>query len=82
MENFVYYVFPFVSQVPYPKRQYLPVTIIEDGYLSRENLQKAGKDRDWLTRVLREKGADQQDTLLLTVDAGDNILWLGKEDGT
>ena len=81
-------VFPYPAHSPatakeagiHPKRQYLPVTIIEDGYLSRENLQKAGKDRDWLTRVLREKGADQQDTLLLTVDAGDNILWLGKED--
>ena len=83
-------VFPYPAYTPatakdagiHPKRQYLPVTIIEDGYLSRENLEKAGKDRDWLTRVLREKGADQQDTLLLTVDAGDNILWLGKEDGT
>ncbi len=62
------------------KRQYLPVTIIEDGYLSKENLKWAGKDENWLSRVLKEKNARQEDTLLLTVDAGDQILWLGKGD--
>ena len=52
------------------------------GYLSRDNLRKAGKDEDWLGRVLREKGAQKKDTLLLTVDAGDHIFWLGKGDVT
>lgn len=80
-------VFPYPKEQPASakdagiqvKPQYLPVTIIEDGYLSRENLEKAGKDDAWVRRVLEERGAQQRDTLLLTVDAGDKIIWLGKE---
>ena len=83
-------VFPFPKDRPATAKeagietgkQYLPMTIIEDGYLSRDNLRKAGKDEDWLGRVLREKGARKKDTLLLTVDAGDHIFWLGKGDVT
>ena len=83
-------VFPFPKDRPATAKeagietgkQYLPMTIIEDGYLSRDNLRKAGKDEDWLGRVLREKGAQKKDTLLLTVDAGDHIFWLGKGDVT
>lgn len=82
-----------VSVFPYPKhcpasakdagvaasRQYLPVTIIEDGYLSRENLRRAGKDDEWLSRVLAEHDALPADTLLLTVDEGDQVVFLGRE---
>lgn len=72
-----------LSVFPYPAKgtQYLPVTVIEDGWLSRENLQKAGKDAMWLDRILEEKGARIHSTLLLTVDAGGKIYWLGKEKG-
>ena len=81
-------VFPYPAQRPasakeagiHPKRQYLPITIVEDGFLSEENLSKAGKDRRWLRSVLAEKRATVQETLLLTVDEGDHITWLGKED--
>lgn len=82
-----------VSVFPYPKdrpasakeagitvqRQYLPITIIEDGHLSRENLEKAGKDDDWLSRVLQSHHALPSDTLLLTVDEGDQIVYMEKE---
>ena len=61
------------------EQQFLPVTIIEDGWFSGENLKKAGKDEAWLRTVLEEKGAGLRDTLLLTVDAGDNVHWIGKE---
>ena len=61
------------------KKQHLPITIIEDGYVSKENLEKAGKDERWLRRVLREKNSSQQDTFLLTTDDSDHIYWLGKE---
>ena len=57
------------------------MTVIEDGWLSRENLQKAGKDAMWLDRILEEKGARIHSTLLLTVDAGGKVYWLGKEKG-
>ena len=63
------------------KQQSLPVTIIEDGYLSRENLARAGKDEVWLETVLRQHSADGKSTMLLTVDASDKIYWLGKEYG-
>lgn len=82
-----------LSVFPYPKdrpatakdagikagKQYLPITIIEDGYVSEENLQKAGKTRQWLEGVLREQKAARQDTLLLTVDGGNHVVFLRKE---
>ena len=51
-----------LSVFPYPKhapasakdagieasRQFIPLTVISDGYLSHENLQKAGKDMAWV----------------------------------
>ena len=70
-----------LSVFPYPEKgtRYLPVTIIEDSVLLRDNLAKAGKDVLWLDRVLEEKGARLRNTLLLTVDAADRVVWLGKE---
>lgn len=82
-----------LSVFPYPKekpasakdagvsagKQYLPVTILEDGYLSRDNLRRAGKDEAWLQKILAQQGADIGSTFLLTVDAADHVLWLGKE---
>lgn len=82
-----------LSVFPYPKdrpatakeagikagKQYLPITIIEDGYVSEENLQKAGKTRQWLEGVLREQKTARQDTLLLTVDGGNRVVFLRKE---
>ena len=61
------------------KKQFLPVTVIEDGFLSKENLHKAGKNTRWLQQVLEEHQAQIRDTLLLTVDSGNHILWIGKE---
>ena len=63
----------------HPKKQYLPITIIEDGYLSRENLRKAGKNEAWLKSVLAEHIADISGTLLLTVTEAGRVLWVGKE---
>ena len=71
-----------LSVFPYPpkgQKQYLPVTIVEDGYVSKENLEKAGVDAAWLERVLRKHGADVSRTLLLTVDGSGRVLWLGKD---
>ena len=59
--------------------QYLPITIIEDGYVSRDNLQKAGKDRSWLEEILQKNHATRQDVLLLTVDGAGHVVFLRKE---
>ena len=64
-----------------PKPRYLPVTIIEDGVLMDENMQKAGKDESWVRRVLGDRRASIPGTWLLTVDREDHVFWLGKERG-
>ena len=82
-------VFPYPKYRPasareagiHPKPQLLPVTIVEDGYVSVENLRRAGKDEAWLRKVLEERNAALADTLLLTVDPGDSIRWIRKEAG-
>ena len=60
------------------KDQNLPITIIEDGYLSRENLEKAGKNTAWVNSTC---GKDTKSVLLLTVDEKDNVVLLRKEHG-
>ena len=82
-----------LSVFPYPKhcppsakdagicvgKQYIPLTIVSDGVLLHENLQKAGKDSAWVQKVLQEHCADLQSTWLLTVDKADHILFYRKE---
>lgn len=84
-----------LSVFPYPKerpatakeagiqarKQFLPLTIISDGKLLKENLQKAGKDEAWVERVLKERNADREDAWLLTVDGGDHIVFYRREKG-
>jgi uncharacterized membrane protein YcaP (DUF421 family) len=80
-------VFPFPKYAPasamdagiFPKKQILPVTIIEDGYFSEENLQKAGKDQKWLHSTLESQGATISSTFLLTADNKNYVNWIGKE---
>ena len=80
-------VFPFPAEVPasakdagiHPKDRFLPVTVISDGQLLRQNLQYAAKDENWVHQVLGEYRASIAGTWLLTVDKADHVLWLGKE---
>lgn len=82
-----------LSVFPYPKekpasakdagiqaqKQYLPLTVVSDGILLEENLQKAGKDRKWLNRILKERKATLAETWLLTVDGADRVLFYKRE---
>lgn len=61
------------------KAQYLPVTLIEDGYLLEDNLAAAGVDAAWVDAELARHNATRSGTLLLTVDAGGSTQWVGKE---
>ncbi len=80
-------VFPYPEQRPATAKeagiqagkQYLPITIVEDGYVSRENLQKAGKNQTWLEEILKQNQATRQETLLLTVDSNDHVTFMRKE---
>ena len=81
-------VFPYPGDCPATARdagikagkQYLPVTVIEDGYLSTDNLHKAGKTGAWLESELRRHKATVSETFLLTVDGGNHVIWVGKEE--
>jgi len=80
-------VFPFSENRPASakeagisvKKQYLPITIVEDGFVSEENLQKAEKDENWIKTILQENRATLRETLLLTVDGGGHVVFLRKE---
>ena len=82
-----------LSVFPYPKdrpasakesgiqagKQYIPLTVVSDGCLLKDNLQKAGKDEKWLKKVLSQHGTRVEDTYLLTVDGGDRVVFYRKE---
>ena len=80
-------VFPYPKELParardagvQAKQQYLPITIIGDGYLYRENLPMAGKDELWVQKTLQEKQVELKDVWLLTVDKKGNTIFLRKE---
>ena len=81
-------VFPFPKERPasakdagiQAKAQYLPLTIISDGRVLQDNLQKAGKDAHWLSKILKQHDASPASTLLLTVDGADRVEFYRKED--
>ena len=82
-------VFPYAKEQPAVakdagirvKDHRLPVTLVGDGYLYRDNLLLVGKDEAWVQRILREKGARLQDTWLLTLDKGEQVYFVRKEQG-
>lgn len=81
-------VFPYPSEQPATARdagvkaakQYLPITLISDGRLLADNLKKAKKDGAWLHKVLRERNATLEGTWLLTVDNGEHVYYIPKEE--
>ena len=80
-------VFPYPQELPASaqdagvpvKKQNLPVTVIGDGYLYRENLKIAGKDMRWLEKTLKAQKATLDQTWLLTVDSGNQVQFIRKE---
>ena len=80
-------VFPYPAERPasardagiQARRQFLPYTIVSDGRLLADNLALSGKDQNWLQRVLASHNTTLEQTWLLTVDAGDRIVWYEKE---
>ena len=80
-------VFPYPAERPATakeagisvEKQHLPITIISDGKLLKENMAFAGKNQDWLNRVLQQHDSDIRNTWLLTVDDADHILWYPRE---
>ena len=59
--------------------QSLPITVISDGKLFKNNLKHAGKDLVWLKKQLENQKATIPDTLLLTVNRSNRIVFRRKE---
>ena len=80
-------VFPYPKEMPASARdagiqvrkQCLPVTIIADGEVLKQNLPLLNKDMAWVKRVLQQHDADVKGTYLLTVDKQDHIHFIRKE---
>ena len=81
-------VFPYPKERPasakeagiQAKPQYLPLTIIADGYLFRENLALSGKDEAWVQQTLAQHNATCASTWLLTVDKRGKIYFCPREE--
>ncbi len=80
-------VFPYPEDQPasaaeagiQPNPQQLPITIVADGRLMKENLAILGKDRAWVQKVLQARNATIDSTWLLTADRLDQICFYPKE---
>ena len=80
-------VFPFPDYTPACAKdagiptspQHLPITILSDGHLIRENLEKSGFDPLWLQKTLQKRKTTQADTWLLTVDGSGKVVWYPRE---
>ena len=78
-------VFLFPQYQPAPagdgaEPQGLPVSIIEDGKLMKQNLSYAKKDTAWVQKMLKKQKSTVKDTFLLTVDENGQTLWLPMEE--
>lgn len=58
----------------------LPVTVISDGHILSENLEKAGKTPGWLTSQLQKMQLKPADIFLLTVEPSGK-LYLSVQEG-
>ena len=59
--------------------QDLPLTLIEDGRLLGDNLEKSGRDLAWVEKTLRDRGGTVAGTLILTAEASGKLLWIPRE---
>ena len=57
----------------------LPVTVISDGHVLRENLPKLGKPRAWVDEVLREYQCCAKDVYLLSCAPDGKLFFCRKE---
>ncbi len=60
------------------KPEKMPVTLIEDGALLRQNMLLAGKDDVWLRQTLGQHDARPEDVFLLAI-MGSQVIFIPKE---
>lgn len=57
----------------------LPVTLISDGKLLRDNLALTKHEESWVREQLAFRGCRAEDVLLMTVDAAGHIIFIKKD---
>lgn len=80
-------VFPYPKECPAKAKdagitasdQALPITIIDDGRVLKDNLALAGKDMAWVQKVVQGRHASPEGVWLLTVDRQEHIVCIPKE---
>lgn len=60
------------------EKQALPVAVVSDGLVLEDNLRKSGKNRRWLEKTLSTYQSSVEETLLLTVDSNNAVLFYPK----
>ena len=81
-------VFPYPKERPataeeagiQPRKQSLPITIVSDGHLLKENLKLVQRTEGWVEKTLRRKNATVAGTWLLTVDKAGKVFFCRKEE--
>ncbi|MBP3411909.1 MAG: DUF421 domain-containing protein [Oscillospiraceae bacterium] len=58
----------------------LPITLITDGCILKDNLSLAGKDLLWLRKELKKRNCPLKQALLLTIDGAGKIYFLRRSD--
>ena len=58
----------------------LPVTLISDGNLMRENMQIAKRDEMWIKKELKKRNCALSEVLLMTVDRTGKIYFVKKRE--
>ena len=57
----------------------LPVTVVQDGHIFPDDLERLGKDEAWAISALRDRKLRPKDVILMTVDAGGNITVIPRD---
>ncbi len=83
-------VFPYAAYAPAPAKDagiavedpYLPITVVSNGKLLKENLPLLRQKPDWLASQLKQRNCRVEDIYLLTVDERGKTVFIKKDDAS
>ena len=61
-----------------PRKESLPYTLISDGRIITENLDRTGKSREWLKNETKSRGFEMKNVLLATYTEENGIKFYGR----
>ncbi len=61
------------------KENYLPITLISDGRIIRDNLRLTSHDDAWLEKELKKRKVREDQVLLFTIDEAEQIYFVKKQ---